>query len=134
MCVRLSSCKRCHALQANKRASGNTPAHFHSTTHEALGVFAGRAICRFGVSDQNEAVSGHKLDLEAGDVLVIPAGVAHQAVESDGLQMVGAYPHNAPAKWDLCYGGRESDSVRSDIPLPQDPLGLGELEEIWSPA
>src|SRR3989338_776083 len=50
--------------------------HYHSTTHEALVVFQGSATLQLG---------GHRLEklvkVSQGDTIVIPAGVAHQAIE-----------------------------------------------------
>jgi uncharacterized protein YjlB len=61
--------------------------HFHSTAHEALGIFRGQARARLGGPNGRETV------LNAGDVLVLPAGVGHASVEaSDDFCMVGAYP------------------------------------------
>ena len=71
--------------------------HFHSTAHEALGVFSGRATACFGGG------SGVEITVSAGDVVVIPAGVGHKAVEaSTDLGIVGAYP--AGSSPDLCRG------------------------------
>ena len=47
--------------------------HYHSTAHEALGMVAGSAKVRLGGD------SGTVIDLYAGDVVVIPAGVAPKA-------------------------------------------------------
>ena len=44
--------------------------HYHSTAHEALGVYAGWVAARLG------GEGGELVRLEAGDVMVIPAGVA----------------------------------------------------------
>ena len=61
--------------------------HYHSTAHEALGIIAGSAKVRLG-SD-----GGVIVDLRAGDVVVIPAGVAHKGeAASPDLLIVGAYP------------------------------------------
>lgn len=81
--------------------------HFHSTTHEVLCVFSGRAKLLFG----GEANPGKvEAEVSAGDVLVVPAGVAHRLVEDveGGFSMVGAYPKGC--SWDMCYGkGGEGD-------------------------
>ena len=42
--------------------------HYHSTAHELLGVFQGRAKLQLGHT------AGTTLDVSAGDVIVIPAG------------------------------------------------------------
>src|SRR5919198_6504705 len=61
--------------------------HFHSTSHEALAVVAGRATLEIG------GPQGEAFDVTAGDVLVLPAGTGHRPASSDaGFTGVGAYP------------------------------------------
>lgn len=61
--------------------------HFHSTAHEALGVYNGEVTVQFGGDD------GIKLTARAGDVIVLPAGTGHMKLASRGaLGIVGAYP------------------------------------------
>ena len=71
--------------------------HYHSTGHEVLGIVRGTARLAFG------GESGVTLELEAGDVAVIPAGVGHcNSGSSEDFLVVGAYP---PAQsWDLRTG------------------------------
>ncbi|KAI6776509.1 hypothetical protein HG530_000454 [Fusarium avenaceum] len=63
--------------------------HFHSEAHECMAVLSGTATIRFGVGDTSEDLQdntygsawedgGVVLEAEAGDVFVIPAGVAHK--------------------------------------------------------
>jgi uncharacterized protein YjlB len=59
-----------------------------------LGLAAGSAIVQFG------GPAGPELDVSAGDVVVIPAGVGHCRKSHDaGLVVVGAYPDGCD--WDL---------------------------------
>lgn len=62
-------------------------AHFHSTTHECLG-------CAAGWMEFSLSVEGWtRVRIEAGDVIVMPAGVSHEMVgHSDDIMMVGGYP------------------------------------------
>src|SRR6266480_2554245 len=48
--------------------------HYHSTSHEVLGVYRGSATLRLG-GERSRNVA-----MDAGDVIVIPAGVAHQNI------------------------------------------------------
>lgn len=61
--------------------------HYHSTTHEVLGVFRGGATVQLG------GERGIKQKINAGDVLIIPAGVAHKNFgASSDFGVVGGYP------------------------------------------
>lgn len=75
--------------------------HFHSTSHEVLAIASGRARLCFGHEDNPSRVMEV---LEKGDVIVMPAGVAHRLWEDleGGFQMVGCYPRGCD--WDMCYG------------------------------
>ena len=64
--------------------------HFHTGTHECLGIARGKVTAQFG------GASGRKIELRAGDVVIIPAGVGHKHIkQSKDLLIVGAYPANA---------------------------------------
>jgi uncharacterized protein YjlB len=61
--------------------------HFHTHTHEVLGVARGAASVQFG------GRRGRTLHLKAGDVVVLPAGTGHRRrFASRNLLVVGAYP------------------------------------------
>jgi uncharacterized protein YjlB len=105
--------------------------HYHSTAHEVLGVVNGEATIRFG------GEKGEPIQVQAGDVVVIPAGVGHcNERSSDNFRVVGAYPIGQ--RWDLCTGAPEErpqvlENIRQ-VPLPQtDPVyGMhGPLLETW---
>jgi uncharacterized protein YjlB len=104
--------------------------HYHSITHEALGIYSGSALVHLGGEE------GNKVTVKAGDIIVIPAGVGHKNIESDDLGVVGAYPGGM--MWDMKYG-KAGERPKADqnivaVPLPeQDPL-LGKengLLSIW---
>jgi uncharacterized protein YjlB len=105
--------------------------HFHSTAHEVLGIYSGRATVQLG------GESGVVLDVEPGDVVIVPAGVGHKKLASSGdLGVVGAYADGRHA--DMCRPSSRSCRQRweqvSRIPLPaMDPVfgGDGPLFQHW---
>jgi uncharacterized protein YjlB len=107
--------------------------HFHSTAHEALGVARGRARVLFG------GPNGRSLEISAGDVVVLPAGVGHcRRDASADLLIVGAYPRGMEAELDTRRGRPEElAEVRRNIAnvslqVP-DPVagGDGALAPLW---
>jgi uncharacterized protein YjlB len=105
--------------------------HYHSTAHEVLGVYRGKVSIRLG------GPAGSLIELRAGDVAVLPAGVAHKnESQSDDFAVVGAYPAGTSA--DLQYGKPgERPSIDANIakvPLPKkDPVAgpAGALLRLW---
>ena len=102
--------------------------HFHSTAHEALGIFRGKARARLGGPNGQETV------LKAGDVLVLPAGMGHASVEADeDFCMVGAYPPGQKAEIERGDPAQlaAAQERAADVSLPKDsPVG-GSLATLW---
>jgi uncharacterized protein YjlB len=105
--------------------------HYHSSAHEVLGISAGAARVQLG------GPAGVTLDLAAGDVVVIPAGVAHKNLGASGdFRVVGAYPSGSAP--DLCTGKRgerpAADEAIARLAVPIDPVEgpAGALETLWN--
>jgi len=132
---RASSCERMFAAHGWPDAWRNGiygHHHYHSTAHEVLGIARGSARVRLG------GENGQTVELNAGDVVVIPAGVAHKRESASGdLLVIGAYPRGQ--RPDLCRAG-EAEHDRSAgniarVALPgADPVtGRAEpLLECWT--
>ncbi|HXD78039.1 MAG TPA: hypothetical protein VN616_09550 [Puia sp.] len=106
--------------------------HYHSTTHEVLGFYKGGTVIQLG------GETGVKLTVAAGDVLVIPAGVAHCNLGAEyDVRCIGAYPDGRD--YDILTG-EPSERPAADrniaaVPLPrEDPVvGPGKgLPRIWA--
>jgi uncharacterized protein YjlB len=105
--------------------------HYHSTAHEALGIIAGSAKVRLG------GESGTVVDLNAGDVVVIPAGVAHKGeMASPDLLIVGAYPGGRGPDMQIPGKGDRERALANITAVPPpaaDPVcgASGPLLESW---
>ena len=106
--------------------------HFHSVAHEVLGIARGEVQVTLG------GPAGRTATLSAGDVVVIPAGVAHRNVgQSNRLAVVGAYPGGAdydtrrgdPAEYEVA-----KEAAASVSPDVGDPVtgGDGALKRLWA--
>jgi len=108
--------------------------HYHSSAHEVLGIYSGKASVQFGGAD------GVSLDVQPGDVVVVPAGVGHKKLGSTGnLGIVGAYADGQHA--DLCVPDstdvRHSSDNVAHVARPQcDPVfgANGPLLQHWPAA
>lgn len=98
--------------------------HFHSTSHEVLGIAHGKARLCFGHEDNPGRVEEV---LCKGDVIVMPAGVAHRLLEDleGGFEMVGAYP--VGCQWDMCYGKKGEEGKIGGI----SKLGWFERDPVY---
>ncbi len=104
--------------------------HYHSITHEVLGVYSGKALLHLG------GEAGEKIEVTAGDIIVIPAGVGHKNLGSDNFKIVGAYPNGSD--YDMNYGkegerpGADKNIASLAIPENDPLLGKnGGVPEIW---
>ena len=80
-------------------------AHFHSTTHECLGCASGWMEFNLSVGDGGWT----KVRIEAGDVIVMPAGVSHEDVgHSNDIMMCGGYAD-----------GRDWDNIQEEFLTPE---------------
>lgn len=71
--------------------------HYHSTAHEVLFVFSGS--CKVQAGGEGGLVA----TINAGDVIIIPAGVGHKNLgQSSDFKVVGAYPPQQNV--DMNYG------------------------------
>ena len=106
--------------------------HYHSNTHEVLGIATGHARLMLG------GPKGREFDVTAGDVIVIPAGVVHrQLSKSADFLVVGGYPAGSPSP-DLLRGEAgdrpKADGRIAKVPLPKtDPVtgAEGPLTAHW---
>lgn len=96
--------------------------HFHSTTHEVLGVVSGSARLCFGGEGNPDRFEP---TVKNGDLMIVPAGVSHRLLdELESFKMVGAYPKDK--EWDMCYGKQEEEEKVKGVEkvnwFHQDPL------------
>lgn len=101
--------------------------HFHSNTHEVLVICEGEAEVEFG--------NRKKVEVGKGDVIILPAGVAHQRITSSpDFLVVGGYPFDL--EYDMCKKIDDARQKRIDaVILPQqDPIfgKGGPLFDHWS--
>jgi len=107
--------------------------HFHSNTHEVLGLGRGSVSLKMG------GTNGLILSLSAGDVVILPAGVGHYSVsEHTDYEFVGGYPNGV--EWDLKTGLEPGERAQilqsiSAVEMPElDPIfgQEGILFEKWA--
>ena len=105
--------------------------HYHSTAHEILAVIDEVAELRLGGSN------GKELKVGPGDLIAIPAGVAHRRISGNKyFQVAGLYPFGQ--QWDMLRQTRTDYKVAnqnlSKVSLPAaDPFygKDGPLMKYW---
>ena len=107
--------------------------HFHTRTHEVLGIARGTARVEFGGD------KGQTLEVQAGDVVVLPAGTGHRRVSSSvDLLVVGAYPTTGSSFDQVRPNEIDVDKARQHIAAvgrpAQDPVygKDGPLTQLWA--
>ncbi|WP_054956844.1 cupin domain-containing protein [Paenibacillus dakarensis] len=94
--------------------------HYHSNAHEVLGVISGSALLQLG------GEQGAQVELNTGDVVVLPAGTGHKKISSSAdFLIAGAYPDGMDYN---TRRGEPSDRPKAleeirHVPLPlSDPV------------
>ena len=88
--------------------------HYHSNTHEAMAVIKGRTTLLLG------GENGKQVVLHEGDIIVIPAGVAHKNLgrEKD-IVCIGGYPGGVD--FDMNYGNA-GERPGTDVNIEKVPV------------
>lgn len=105
--------------------------HFHTGTHEVLGIARGHAVVEFG------GAGGPRFVIRAGDIVILPAGTGHRRLGgSNDLLVVGAYPaggnYDEPRPHETDYDKAVASIGRVRLPA-QDPVygRDGPLLALW---
>jgi uncharacterized protein YjlB len=105
--------------------------HYHSNTHELLACYKGKTTLLLGGDD------GRTIEFGKGDVIVIPAGVAHKNLNDENdVVCIGAYPGGKD--YDMNYD-RPGERPKADKKIkkvgipPEDPLTGkgGKMQKLW---
>ena len=120
-----------HHWTNNWRNGVYTFHHYHSNTHEVMGVIRGSATIKLGGED------GLEIRIEKGDVILIPAGVAHKNMgrEKDVI-CVGGYPQGKDYDINTGTATEYAKSVKRikelSVPLKDPVFGKqGFLKSYW---
>jgi len=105
--------------------------HYHSITHEVLAVYKGNTSLQLGGDN------GIVVTLKKGDVIIIPAGVAHKNMKPENtFKCVGAYPNGSIYDMNSGKSGErpQTDENISRVRIPEcDPVfgKDGEMLKFW---
>ncbi|KAL5342057.1 hypothetical protein BJX70DRAFT_386464 [Aspergillus crustosus] len=112
--------------------------HFHPNSHECYGIFQGSSRLLLGVGGSDQT-GGVEISVQAGDVIVLPAGTAHSCARSShNYRYIGVYPKDCP-RWRNEMGSKpinlnalreESGKVASPEEDPVYGAG-GPLIQLW---
>jgi uncharacterized protein YjlB len=105
--------------------------HYHSTTHEVLVALKGHCDVALGGPDNKILL------FESGDVLLLPAGIAHKNEgQSEDFSCLGAYPNGKD--FDIKRGEPgerpQADEEIQKQPIPETDPVFGEkgvLQQLW---
>ena len=107
--------------------------HYHPNAHEVLAVASGWAELMLG------GPRGERVRVEAGDVLVLPAGTGHCQVEAGaGFEAVGAYPPGQEGveivRAERPYAPGTPARIKAVLQPETDPIqgAAGPLMAAWS--
>jgi uncharacterized protein YjlB len=104
--------------------------HYHSTTHEVLGIVEGWARLVLG------GPNGPRITVRAGDALMLPIGTGRcQLNASADFRLIGAYPHGQ--RPDVCRSAPtpEMEARMARLPVPAcDPVfgKDGPMTDFWT--
>lgn len=105
--------------------------HYHSNTHEVLGVQSGWALLQLG------GENGQAVRMTSGDVVLLPAGTGHKKLESSAdFRVVGAYPNGVSHNLKIGEPGERPFVLEAiqNTPLPKtDPVygDKGPVMDYW---
>ncbi|NLD34792.1 MAG: cupin domain-containing protein [Clostridiales bacterium] len=103
--------------------------HFHAHAHEALGVARGWVRVRLG------GPQGQEVTLNAGDAVILPAGVGHRRMAASAdFSIVGAYPpgqspdmqRGDPAAYEALARQAQQVPVPASDPVTGEPMAWAE--------
>lgn len=104
--------------------------HYHSTTHEVLGIVEGWARLVLG------GPNGPRIIVRAGDALMLPIGTGRcQLGASADFRLIGAYPHGQSP--DVCRSAPTPDMLarmaRQPVPACDPVFGEGgPMTDYWT--